>query len=302
MRGGRERGEEVGTRLVLTVVIAFLGLILGGGSALADQEGQHGDHDGKGLTCAGGPIAAGTYESITVTGTCLIPSGTVRVRGDVSVKQGAAFLANFPAMGPGQPEGDATLIVVGDLTVGRGAMVFLGCSPAIGCVNTTSDRIRGNVRADQPLGLLFHSNSIGGDISMRGGGGGVTCTPSGIFAQFGSPVYSTFEDNTIGGDVSIANYSSCWLGFIRNRSHGDVSIVNNQLADPDAIEILANNIAGDLNCRKNSFVWDSADLSPTGELWPRFQEPNTVHGERTGQCDKLQDPATEGAARGPARF
>jgi hypothetical protein len=296
-------------RLVFIVVTAFLGLILGSGSVLADEEGQHndqGDQNGKGLTCSGsstapGTIAPGTYESITVTGTCLIPSGTVRVRGDVSVKQGAAFLANFPPLGPDQPEGDATLLVGGDLSVGRGAVVVLGCSPAINCVNTTSNRIRGDVRANQPLGLIFHSNSHDGDISLRGGGGGVTCTPSGIFfAQFGIPVYSTFEDSTIRGDVSIANYRACWLGFIRNQSHGDVSIVNNQLADPDAIEILANNISGDLNCRKNSFVWDSADQGPT--LWPRSQQPNTVRGERTGQCDILQDPVLEGGARGPLPF
>ena len=273
-----------------------------------DQQGQHNDHNGKGLTCSGGPtapgtpIAPGTYESITVTGTCFIPSGTVRVRRDASVKPGAVFSANFPP-GPGL-EGDATLLVGGDLTVGRGAMVFLGCSPAVGCANTTSDRISGDVRADQPLGLLFHSNSIGGDISLRGGGGGVTCDPSGFFAQIGSPVYSAFEDNTIGGDVSIANYDSCWLGFIRNRSHGDVSIVNNQLADPDAIEINANTIAGDLNCRGNSMVWDSAEASFGPDLWPRAQAPNTVRGDRTGQCDNLQDhtdPA-HGGKRGPLPF
>jgi len=286
----------------LITVIAFLGLILGSGSVLADSQGQHGDHDGKGLTCSGGPIAPGTYESITVTGTCQIPSGIVRVRGDVTVKPGAVFLANFPSMGPGQPEGDATLLVGGDLTVGSGATVVLGCSPAVGCVNTTSDRINGDVKANQPLGLLFHSNAIGGDVALRGGGGGVTCNPSGFFVQIGSPVYSAFEDNTIGGDVSIANYHSCWLGFIRNRSHGDVSIVNNQLADPDAIEINANTIAGDLNCRGNSMVWDSAEASFGPNLWPRTQAPNTVRGERTGQCDKLQDPTTEGAARGPLSF
>ncbi|MDQ2965624.1 MAG: hypothetical protein M3R57_07225 [Chloroflexota bacterium] len=299
------QGGEMATRLVSIVVTAFLGLILGSGSVLADEGGQHGDqngdHNGKGLTCSGTPtapgtIAPGTYESITVTGTCLIPSGIVRVRGDVSVKQGAVFLANFPPMGG--PEGDATLLVRGDLTVGRGAMVVLGCSPAVGCELTTNDRIDGDVRADQPLGLIFHSNSIGGDISLRGGGGGVTCDPSGIFG----PAYSTFEDSTIGGDVSIVNYNACWLGFIRNRSHGDVSIVNNQLADPDAIEILANRIAGDLKCRANSFVWDSSDVSPIGELWPREQHPNTVRGDRIGQCDKLQDPTTEGGTRGPLPF
>ncbi len=35
----------------------------------------------------------------------------------------------------------------------------------------------------------------------------------------------------------------------------------NQLADSDAIEILANNITGNLICRGNSRTWDSEDLT-----------------------------------------
>ena len=60
-------------------------------------------------------------------------------------------------------------------------------------------------------------------------------------------------------------------------------VIDNQFADPDAIEILANRIGRNLNCRGNSMVWNSADLTE-GELFPRLPEPNTVGGQRLGQC------------------
>jgi hypothetical protein len=34
-----------------------------------------------------------------------------------------------------------------------------------------------------------------------GGGGGVTCDPSGIFLAFQSPVFSDYEDSTVGGSL-----------------------------------------------------------------------------------------------------
>ena len=31
--------------------------------------------------------------------------------------------------------------------------------------------------------------------------------------------------------------STCWMGFIRNQANGGVSVANNTMGDPDAIEI-----------------------------------------------------------------
>jgi hypothetical protein len=140
-----------------------------------------------GITCSGsftspGHIAPGTYASIRVVGFCFIPGGDVIVNGDVTVTKGATLLANFPAGTPLGPEGDANVLVKGSVFVGERAVLLLGCSLGIGCVNTTFDTVKGNVAASNALGVVLHSDVIGGNVHFDGGGGGVTCTPSGFFA------------------------------------------------------------------------------------------------------------------------
>src|SRR5262249_25704015 len=97
----------------------------------------------------------------------------------------------------------------------------------------------------------------GGDVIQTGGGGGVNCKPQGVFKLFQSPVYSTYEVGTVGGDVRISSVHSCWMGVVELHVGNTVVMHANQLADPDAIEILANNIAGNLICRGNSRTWDN---------------------------------------------
>jgi hypothetical protein len=318
-------------RVLVAVLAAFFSLFIGavGASAADNQDGQHGHDDGhhRGLTCSGGSatptsfnpsiINPGTYSSITVTGICVIPFGTVNVQHDLTIKSGATLIANFPA-GPGgqPPEGDATLKVKGNVLVGKGATLILGCAPSFGCTMTTTDRIGGNLIGDRPLGMLLHGDTIAGDVSIRGGGGqDYDCSPQGaVFSLFQSPVYTTLEDSSVGGDVSISGYQSCWLGLARTRVHGDVSFVKNALGDPDAIEILSNTIRGDLSCRGNQFVdatkhppvftahgpWDSTE-NANGDLFPRQPEPNTVAGERSGQC-VLSSPVILGGPPGPGPF
>jgi hypothetical protein len=312
-------------RILVALMAAFFTLSIGAvGASAADS--QNGENDGhhRGLTCSGGSttpsfnpsiINPGTYSSITVTGICAIPFGTVNVRDDLTIKAGASLLANFPG-GGGQPEGDAIVNVKGDVLVGHGATLILGCAPSFGCVTTTTDRIGGDLIGDHPLGVLLHGDTIAGDVSIRGGGGqDYNCSPQGdLFSLFQSPVYSTLEDSSVGGDVSVSGYQSCWLGLARTQVRGDVSYVKNALGDPDAIEILSNTIKGDLSCRGNQFVdatqqppvfsahgpWDSTE-APSGDLFPRQPEPNTVAGERSGQC-VLSSPLLPGGPSGPGPF
>jgi len=125
-------------------------------------------------------------------------------------------------------------------------------------------------------------------------------------------VFSDVEDSRIGGNVAISGLKSCWLGLARVKVGGSVTVSNNTMADPDAIEILATQIAKDLSCTGNSHpaaasppgdqpVWDSADISPAGTLYPRGAEPDTVGGTRSGQC-VLASPATQGGPLGPGPF
>ena len=100
-------------------------------------------------------------------------------------------------------------------------------------------------------------------------------TPTGIFATFGSPAYSDYEDNSIAGNMRIAGLNSCWLGDIRNNVGGSATYTNNTLADPDANEILTNNISGNLLCTGNSPAMQYGDSSGTADI---------VGGFATGQC------------------
>ena len=134
---------------------------------------------------------------------------------------------------------------------------------------------------------------------QTGGGGGVNCKPQGVFKLFQSPVYSTYEVGTVGGDVRISSVHFCWMGVVELHVGNTVVMHANQLADPDAIEILANNIAGNLICRGNSRTWDNGDISE--HLFPRQPEPNTVGRNRKGQC-VLSSSNTKDDKPGPGPF
>jgi hypothetical protein len=154
-----------------------------------------------------------------------------------------------------------------------------------------------------PLGVVIHSARIRGSVIQSGGGGGLKCVPEGAFALLHAPVYSDYEDSTIGGSLIVRDLKSCYLGVARLHVGHNASFTDDTLADPDAIEILANRIAGNLRCTADSHVWDSAEdrTNPQGQLYPRTPQPNRVRGRRLGQC-KLASPATPGASSGPGPF
>lgn len=249
---------------------AFATLVLGGGMVNVATA----DAAPSGATCTGGSIAPGTYQSLTITGACFIPDGVVTVYGGLTIASGAFLFAASPT---------ATVTISGGAVVGSGATFIFGCAPSFGCANTTNDRINGGIVANQPLAMIFHGNTINGGISVRGGGGGITCDPNPLLtAILGSdvPAYSTFEDNLINGRLSVSGLQSCWFGLARNHVNGTVTLVNNTFADTDAMEILSNTIHGSLACSTNSPV-------PTNIADGIALEPNTVTGNESGQCAGL---------------
>jgi hypothetical protein len=142
--------------------------------------------------------------------------------------------------------------------------------------------------------IIIHSTTIGGDVSQSGGGGGRSCaTPkTGVFGLFHSAPYSDYEDSTIGGDLHVTGLISCWLGVARVHVT-NLRLTRNTLADPDAIEVLSNQVKKDLVCRNNSpTVYDSAEAGYPG-IWPRTLLRNTVGGSRVGQC-VTAGPVTQG--------
>lgn len=265
-------------------------------------------------TCTGtlkapGTLAGTFWSDVTIKGLCAVNGGKAVVHGNLTVTTGSALVAAF-ALNDKTGKGSSSLRVTGNVVVGDDAALVMGClptsSPCADDPNPTSptlsshDVVGGSIIANAALGVLVHNSWIEGNVTQLGGGGGFNCNPTGVFTLFKSPVFSTYEDSTIHGSLTIANVQSCWMGTARVALWGNATYVNNRLADPDAIEIVSNKIHGDLTCFRNSMVWDSGEATSTG-LFPRNPQPNTVHGDRVGQC-VLNSPTSPTDPPGPGLF
>ena len=263
-------------------------------------------------TCSGTPSApgvlTGTHGAVVVRGACEVNAGAAVVNGDLTLSSGSALLAAF-ALNDKTGSGTSSLTVKGNVLVRSGATLLMGCNPAnFACLDDPNQSqptlsmhptVGLDLRSNQPLGVIVHNFTVGGDVIQTGGGGGVNCNPQGVFKLFQSPVYSTYEVGSVGGDVRISSVHSCWMGLVQLQVGNSVVMYRNRLADPDAIEILSNNITGNLICRGNSRTWDNGDVGP--HLFPRQPEPNTVGRNRAGQC-VLSSPNTRSDQPGPGPF
>jgi len=253
-------------------------------------------------------VLTGTHGAVVVKGACEVNAGAAVVNGDLTLSPGSALLAAF-ALNDQTGSGTSSLAVTGNVLVRAGATLLMGCNPAnFACLDDPNQSnptlsmhptVGLDLRSNQPLGVIVHNFSVGGDVIQTGGGGGVNCKPQGVFKLFQSPVYSTYEVGTVGGDIRISSVHSCWMGVVEMHVGNTVVMYQNKLADPDAIEILSNNITGNLICRGNSRTWDNGDIGPN--LFPRQPEPNTVGRNRKGQC-VLSSPNTKTDKPGPGPF
>jgi hypothetical protein len=289
------------SRLLGATGLALVTLAVSAGGAAADPPSR----------CSGSfaspGVLAGTYSSnVTVQGACVVKGVSALIEGNLTVSPGAVLVAAFA---------NSNLTVQGNLTVQHGATLILGCepSPDAPCLDSktvgSQGSVSGNLSSQQPLGVVVHNSTIGGNVQETGGGGGFTCNNLGPtvggFHVFGSfnppgggevpfPVFSDYSDSTINGNVDAIGLNSCYLGVARVHVGGNVHLIDNQLADPDAAEILANQISGNLVCQANSQVWDSHEVNPGSEPpFPRELDRNTVSGNQVGQC-VLAGPLTFG--------
>jgi hypothetical protein len=275
-------------RLGLVIVLGFFGLIAT--TAAASASPSWGGHK---YDCSGGNVPAGTYDSMLITGICYMPAGTIVVRGDLTVAPGALLDAATPGDPVANPLLPATVRVGGNVRVGRGAVLVLGCSPAGGCTGVTYDRIRGNLTAFGALGVVIQAVSIGGNATVVGGGGGVAggagsggCFTSPIPKPWsedpalsnpktGSPQYTDFEDSPIGGNLRVIGVQTCYLGSFRDRVGGSIAFVGNTTSDPDGNELGSNLARGNVTCRGNL---------PATQFGDSGAAPNMVGGLAIGQC------------------
>lgn len=287
-------------RIALVVALGSLTLIATTAAASASSSGK-----GKAYVCTGGDVPAGTYHSVVVTGICYMPVGTIVIRDNLTIAPGALLDAVTPGDPTDNPLLPATVKVGGNVLVGPGAVLVLGCSPNNGCDAVTYDHIGGNVTALGALAVVIHSASIGGSVSLLGGGGGAAggagsgaCFTSPIPAPWsedpalsnpttGSPQYSDFEDDTIGGNLSVIGMQTCWLGSFRDQVGGRFTFVSDATSDPDGMELGSNLVGSDMVCAAND---------PAVQFGDSFASPNIVGRKAFGQCGfkvVLPNPAPE---------
>lgn len=303
-------------RLVVAAAAVVAFVVLGAGPAPAKSPTNQCTGDLGNIPGSLG-VLSGTYTGdVQISGACAASAGPTVIDGNLTLLPGSTLIAAFGETNFQPGSAPSTLTVNGNVNVGAGATLILGCNttsfpcfddPASNGVDvppslSSPGTVTGNVTSTQPLGVIVHSTAIGRNVTENGGGGGVSCVPpeGSIFGVIGFPAYSDYEDNTIGGNLGVRGLGSCWLGMARDQVGGNMLVQQNRLADPDAIEIIHNSIAGNLVCEQNSMVWDSFDLSETG-LYPRQPDPNTVSGQRVGQC-VLASPTTQGGSPGPGPF
>lgn len=300
-------------RFVAVLAIAFSGIVaassVAGASHSAPRFGLN--HHHHTYTCTGGVVPSGDYPSVLIAGICTMPAGHVNIYGDLTIAQGALLDAVAPGDPTSTPVVPATVDVYGDVSVQEGAVLLLGCSPNISCAppaaGITFDNIKGDLHAHGAEAVVLHDVSVGGNVSIIGGGGGSAAQACAAQPATGpintalapwsedasldfTPVYSDFEDGSIGGNLRIIGLNTCWLGTLRNWVQGDAFFAKNAFADPDAMEIGNNLIFGDLGC------WDNSPAPQFGE----GAAPDLVKHHAFGQCSfgtVLQNPAPEAIAK-----
>jgi hypothetical protein len=258
------------------VALVFLVGMSAGVVASADD-----DSDGHDATCSGGSIASGVYKNLNIAGVCTVDAGSVTVKHNLTVLPGGSLIALVGGSFT-MPVG-SDLKVGGNLDVQTNGVLLLGCEPIHSiCSNDpdqsvgsylTKDTIGGNLSAENALAVVVHQTAIGHHVSLRGGGGGISCSP--LPALGGSPPFDDFEDDIIEGNLTIKDLQTCFLGIFRNTITGNVNLKDNVDGDPDGNEITNNSMVGDLSCDGNS---------PSPQIGDSGGGPNTVFGRANGQC------------------
>lgn len=282
-------------RIVPIVVLALastLTMSTGAGASSRVDGHRHGHH---GYVCTGGNVPSGYYESLTIKGICYLPLGTVVVGGGLWIAPGALLDAVTPGDPASAPILPGNLIVWGDVTVGKGAVLAAGCSPLGGCTGVARDHIYGSIRAWGAEAVLLQEVAVSGSVSIIGGGGGAEggAGSGGCFAPSyaipapwsedaslsnpttGSPQYTDLEDSTIGGSLTIVGMQTCYLASFRDLVFGSVHYSGNTTSDPDGNEFASNHVWGNLSCHANAPAIHYGDSAGV---------PDVVQGWASGQC------------------
>ena len=160
---------------MLGSIAVAVALALSTGPAVAATPAGHpdGSQHHKGYVCTGGEIPSGTYDSLTVTGTCAVAADAViRVDGNVTVRAGATLDAQ---------SAPATILVDGNVTAAKGSLLGLGCQPDFAdktghpCTVEPSGHstitVKGNITTTYVSTVLLNGIKVTQNVTLIGGAG-----------------------------------------------------------------------------------------------------------------------------------
>lgn len=225
-----------------------------------------------------GTALSGTYQNLTVSGIAYVANdATLTVKGGLTLLPGSCL----DAFSTG------TVQVGGDVMVGFGATLALGCAPGANgpppippCnMTTTDDTVGGSIFGLQPKTMYLTAVTVGGDVFSFGGGLGLP--------HLNFPI----KDMNIAGSLTVIGWSGgpgSWIGALRNHVGGNLEILRNgnYFPDPDSMEIEGNTVGNNLDCQWNTPAAQYGDAYD-----PSIGNgPNTVGGTATGECASLTTP------------
>jgi hypothetical protein len=241
-------------------------LAFGGPAATAAPPGP--------TTCSGATLAPGVYKGLNVTGYCKIDSQVV-IDGNVKIADVAYLDAAYLG---------TKLVIDGDVSVGKGATLGLGCSYGYHDCGFTPTWlgavvVNGNINAKNALTMYLDFTIVQGNVNWNGGGDATMVDSPGK-----DGLVLVIKDNVIGGNVQVDGWAGAWFGVIRNKVFGNVTAQHTagaRLGDggnPDSTEVATNIVAGNLKCEHNS---------PPAQIGDSGCAVNIVLGKKSGECAGL---------------
>jgi hypothetical protein len=165
----------------------------------------------------------------------------LKIVGDLVLQPDALFVAGLKSE-------KHPVNIVGQVTVMSGALFYLGTEKP---GKPPFASIQGSVVAQDPSAVVIQNTTIGGPVSVLGGGATNAIVEA---LSHGAPQtnYTDFEDDQINGGITEVDYGGVWAGVIRSILTGSLTFANNSEATVDEYDIGSDIISGSAYCAQNN--------------------------------------------------
>jgi hypothetical protein len=285
---------RIPTRLMVAAVMGVSMAGLGGGVAGATASPAP-SFTCKGSLASPGTVPSGTYSSLVMPrgSICLIPGpAPVTVLSAVTLQRGSGLAtgiakglsADVKIVGSLTLAPDAAFVaalnnennpvnILGRVTVKSGALFYLGTEVPHAPPFAS---IQGAVVAQDPSAVVIQNATIGGPVSVTGGGAVNKIVEA---LSHGAPLtnYTDFEDDQIRGGITEVGYGGVFGGVIRTIMKGSLVFAFNRQVKIDEYDIGSNIISGSAYCQGNR---------PAPNKGHSPGAPSIVHGRTFGNQAK----------------